>query len=566
MKTLRHGRVDYVARGLALGTLRDDPVVSILTYRRWTDANDGLAFRRALADGKRNIYFPAGRGKGPNGVYLITTDFSATQVGYLTTNTCIFGDGIGKTIIRPVDATQVPFRANSNSTSATLDNIHIHDMTIYGRVESGAFNEHIHLLHLSGVRNLLVERVELKGFQGDGLYLGSGEDGASERHNYNATVRDCIVDGINKDNRNGISILDVDKMLIENTVIRNVSRSTMPGGLDIEPNNNAFHVLKDITVRNVLFENVGGNLGALSVFIPDTVPLPKGIYIDACTFVNCIGTNNADISVTVHRAVTTSDADMDVVVTSCRGTGGVSPVIINSAKGVRIDKTNVWENYTANTILGFNGANDLLRDAEFKAVLRACGTTSTRGILLSKAANIDLGPTIDQCGQDSATAYPVQFSSNSSEDIRIEGMRIKKRALQTIAINNSGHTFTAASNRFRNNFVDGLTNQFEWLNGVDVTALCALQGTWTNTVVGETMRVIATDDGYFEVSGALTGGGAGTPMFLFPTGMGVSTAQTSDYRSTQSGAIRVDSAPARIVHSSGATAPTRLGGIRIARK
>ncbi len=114
------------------------------------------------------------------------------------------------------------------------------------------------LLDISGASNVSVTRCNFTGFRGDGIYIGEVKIAGKELHNSNIKVSECIFDGINKDNRNGISIIDCDGLFIEKCTFRNCSRTDMPGAIDVEPNYR-YNIVKNISIKGNRFENIGGN-------------------------------------------------------------------------------------------------------------------------------------------------------------------------------------------------------------------------------------------------------------------------------------------------------------------
>jgi polygalacturonase len=180
--------------------------VSVLDFRSPRDADDSAAFQKAIAT-RRPVHVPASAGLGPNGVYLVddVTLIAGAQ---------LFGDGIGRTILRP-GGNQAVFHCDSGSDVARIVGIHISNLTLEGWVVKRRFAEHRHLLHLNGVQEVLIENTEIKGFQGDGICLGSSRQAGITRHNRGIIIRNCVFDGVNNDNRNGISVIDGEQILIE---------------------------------------------------------------------------------------------------------------------------------------------------------------------------------------------------------------------------------------------------------------------------------------------------------------------------------------------------------------
>jgi hypothetical protein len=453
-------------------------------------ADDTAAFNAAIIASKA-VYIPAG-------TYIV-------DVVNLAANTFIFGDGAA-TILKQkstfANDSRGSLYANSGSSSTTLDNITIRDLRIEGtNIVAPTFSEFKHLISLHGVRNVLIENVQVIGFQGDGVIFGSGVVGGDERHNYNVKVINCFFDGINRENRNGLSVIDGDSGIISGCTFQNCSKSTMPGAIDFEPDAYAFHIIKNWVVENNTFKAVGGNVGCIGMIIPSVVPIPVGFSFINNTFLNYAGTGS-EIAITAGRAFSASDVSMDVLVDGNAGYNGRQPVNISSSKGVNITSSNRFQTYTTSSFLGFTGATDIARDITHMATYISVGTADTRGITVGRVNGLTLGGTLTSCATDTGSSFPIQFVSVTN-NVTIEGLRITKRASQTVAINNDSATFTAAENRFINNDLDGLSSQFESISSDPTTV--SLLASWTGTAgidrVGNTVIVDFNISGGTQTNG-----------------------------------------------------------------
>jgi len=154
---------------------------------------------------------------------------------------------------------------NSGSSSTYIDNISIKDLQVLGNVAVDGFSQFQHLISLNGVSNVNIKNCLIKGFRGDGIYIGSGVTGGDERHNKNVKIENCTIDGVNKDNRNGISVIDCNNLIVQKCIFQNCTRADMPGAIDIEPDNNVFHIAKNIKVIGNSFYNIGGNVAIVSL-------------------------------------------------------------------------------------------------------------------------------------------------------------------------------------------------------------------------------------------------------------------------------------------------------------
>jgi hypothetical protein len=221
-------------------------------------ANDTAAVQLAINSGAKAVYFP-------NGTYL------CSQITLVSGQT-LYGDG--PTSIIKYNSGAALLYGLSASGATYLEDVQIRNLQLLG---VGAFSEFIHLINVNGARDFVVENCQLIGFQGDGIYLGAFTD--NTRHNVNVRISGCLFDGVNKDNRNAVSVIDGTNVRIEGNTFQNVSRSSMPGPVDVEPNNVA-NVLLDISVVGNTFRNSDGANGMVSVVIAYTLTTaPSGFVI-----------------------------------------------------------------------------------------------------------------------------------------------------------------------------------------------------------------------------------------------------------------------------------------------
>lgn len=272
-----------------LATVADTDTTSLPALRRPGDPDDTAAFRRAAALGKP-IHAPAGRGSGLGGAYVVGSSDRDNLPSELT----LYGDGLGKTVIRI--ARGHPFILHCDSKSAdparNITGLRFRDLTFQSEVAARGFSEFEYLVMLNGVTDVAFERVGFVGFRGDGLHLGSSTVSKVERHNRDVVVSNCLFDGVNSNNRNAISIIDAERLLIERSQFLNCTRVGdgtanagdpfkpatglgMPGPIDIEPNADRFAIIRDITIRGNRFKGGGGFAVALHPLPNDFVTNPQ---------------------------------------------------------------------------------------------------------------------------------------------------------------------------------------------------------------------------------------------------------------------------------------------------
>lgn len=146
----------------------------------------------------------------------------------------------------------------NTTLEGTIQNVTIKNMKLRGTVEKEGFKEWINLMSLSSCSKVLVDTVCFEGFRGDGLFLGV--EAWTERHVSHIVIRNSTFDGVNKNNRNGIGIIDGFNILIDNNYFTRLTRNDMPGAISIEPNTNQsakWSIIKHINIRNNQFKDVG---------------------------------------------------------------------------------------------------------------------------------------------------------------------------------------------------------------------------------------------------------------------------------------------------------------------
>lgn len=182
-----------------------------------------------------------------------------------------------------------PYDGGSPDLKDNANNIVIRNLQLRGTVEKDGFFEHKHLLNLNAVTNVVVENVSFVGFRGDGIYLGSGNKGGIERHNKNVIIRRCLFDGVNNDNRNGISIIDGEQITVEESRFVRVSRKRAPGAIDVEPNND-FSSVRSLRFTNNIFESCGDGGFAIGISAgvnlkksPSKIDIANNLIVESCS-------------------------------------------------------------------------------------------------------------------------------------------------------------------------------------------------------------------------------------------------------------------------------------------
>lgn len=287
-----------------------------------------------------------------------------------------------------------------------------------GQVETAGFSQPIHLLNLNAVSALTIQDLSLMGAQGDHIYLGSSNVGGVERHNEDVTIDRLFVDGINKNQRNGVSVVDCNRLKITNSRFKRVTRSDMPGAIDIEPNNHAFSVVKNITIEDVFVDDCGG-ISAVGAYVP---PLPAAVSGNATNIrFNRIDVKNlpngAAASIVVRRDVPRQSPGHGCSMTQITGKDIKHPFSIEGVvDGVIYDCS--FENATEDARIGntYKPVRDLKIE---KLSLNKCGTVSLGALKIVNAMGLELGDSkFVDCG-DPVSGGDIRFGAGTSERIKL---------------------------------------------------------------------------------------------------------------------------------------------------
>jgi len=185
-----------------------------------------------------------------------------------------------------------------------------------------------HVLSLRGCTNIQVLGVTLAESGGDGIYLGTGRKGETNR---DIAIRDVICD---RNYRQGISVITAENLAIENCILRNTAGTPPAAGIDFEPNHPG-EKLVNCVLRSCAIEDNQGL--AIHVYARqfDATTTPISLRIE-----NCItrGTNQRSLSlVTSCGPKGPLTGTIDVV--NCRfedvGKTGIT-IGSNAANGVKI--------------------------------------------------------------------------------------------------------------------------------------------------------------------------------------------------------------------------------------
>lgn len=358
-------------RSLAARGSEDTDRAAVPDFRRPGDLDDTAAFLRAAATG-RLVHLPAGRGQGPGGRYLI----ASTATDHLPSGLRVEGDGMDRTVVARSYRRQAPFvfflDSGSADPSRNARGIAFRDLTIEDEVVRRGFAEYHYIVMLNGVTGARFERVGFRGFRGDALHLGSGTTLGHERHNVDVRVADCVFDGVNANNRNAISVIDCDGIVIERCRFLNCSRwgdGTLnqgdpfnprtgvgaPGPIDFEPNDHGFPVIRNVVIHDNLFRGGGGF--AVNMLLPPNDRV-RTAQRDFKIVGNVVENRYGGFSCFGYAGDTALQGrtPYDVTVEGNTIRGCRSPFILNGMLGVRLSRNRFLE-CSGHSEIGYTAAN-----------------------------------------------------------------------------------------------------------------------------------------------------------------------------------------------------------------
>jgi hypothetical protein len=372
------------------------------------------------------------------------------------------GDG---TVLRHKPGARHALHCDSGAPDAFLRNIVLQGFQVRGASDTAGFSEFLHLISLNGVADARVERVNFTAFQGDGLYIGSSDKGHTERHNRNVVVTACVFDGANGENRNGISVVDCDGLLVEKCLFRKVSRANMPGAIDLEPNADAFHVVRNIRILNNRFMDIGGNVGVVCMHIPSLLTsMPSNIEIANNTIE---GKTGIAFSFTQAAPPPAGSPLQNIVVHDNKIQGqSQRPFELRGMNGVEF-RNNNFQSPAQSAIIGYKDPQTLTRETTIVGnTFFHCGKDGGIGFSVFRVSGLNiLQNEFNDCGNGQGTSYIFDFNAGESERVVVKGNRFLSPTGKTkfIAQKEAGHRFNASTNVFSadNQIAPGLRNNLE---------------------------------------------------------------------------------------------------------
>jgi hypothetical protein len=388
-----------------------------------TGATPSTSALQAAFDASRRVYLP-------EGLFTVGGDGVRPQSG-----TELRGAGPGS-VLRQLDGLTnqvLNLEGGSPNPALNLRDVILRGFKIQGLVGSLGFSEHQHLLRISGATRILVEDLVFEGYRGDGLYLaGSGRKG-DPRHNQDITITKCLFDGVNRDNRNGISVIDCDMLRIESNRFTRSTRPNMPGAIDVEPNKNDWHVIHDIKILNNQFFANGGGGGSICLFFP-YVPFkspPKGISIEGNT-IEGAGVDDLDKGIFVKHlgSAGLDQPEHQVVIRDNTVRNTQHGFRVAGLRGVNVEANRFIGTSTSPMVGSANNTSGCIDVTIFRNQFFELASDPTKGgdgLQIFTVANLRvIENTFSNCGRtDGTKGCAITFSGGQSSNVTMRANSIK---------------------------------------------------------------------------------------------------------------------------------------------
>lgn len=184
----------------------------------------------------------------------------------------------------------------------SVKNIKLSGITFRTVNDGSIFLEWTHAIQMKGVNGFTIENCTIEDFWGDGICLnhyGDNPETGERSRNQNVRIINNTITGESHNNRNGISVINGQNVLIQENVIRNTSRHDMPGAIDVEPNNSAY-TIDNVRIIGNIIEGSRGGCGAIEVCMFNGGP-GRHIYVED----NYISNSNLGLYIVIHTDDTT---------------------------------------------------------------------------------------------------------------------------------------------------------------------------------------------------------------------------------------------------------------------
>lgn len=269
-------------------------------------------------------------------------DFYSAGIQVTSNSKTYFASGSSVKMMSSNTATSSVF------TLIGLENVEIHGATIIGDYDthqqiSGTTDEWCHGITAYGCKNLLIDGATVKDCFGDGIYIGQfpyyGGTIPSDNHSKNVTIQNTT---INHCGRNGITIGECDRFLLNNINIDGVARTAPMAGIDVEQEGDYSPIVKNGFIQNITAKNCGSDsikvtlvtggatyiqnvFGAQQIYLQSNTVTTYILNVEAPIFVAQCGAEIRNSTINPVKLDTTGTVRID----NCRITWAQGSVIAN---------------------------------------------------------------------------------------------------------------------------------------------------------------------------------------------------------------------------------------------
>lgn len=138
-----------------------------------------------------------------------------------------------------------------------------------------------HCINIQGSQNVKIYGLRLADSGGDGIYIGRGAGKDGQPNSDEIHIKDVLCDN---NFRQGISVISVSNLLVENCIFQNTTGTPPQAGIDFEPNR-PDEVLRNCKVKNCVVRDNSGF--GISIYVPslDKSSSPISIELEGCNVV-----------------------------------------------------------------------------------------------------------------------------------------------------------------------------------------------------------------------------------------------------------------------------------------
>ena len=250
--------------------------------------------------------------------------------------------------------------SNQTTDENSIKNIKIKGFTFISDVVNDKFDELSHQISMHGVSDVEISDCKFIGFLGDGIAITRGRENTGYRNAYNKDVRilNCLFDGINNDNRQGVSFYYCDGFKVDFCTFQNVCRPNMIGAIDVEADDNLTRSQRGI-ISNNKFKNVGG-IGAVTIFLNNwngTGISHNGYIVENNDFEDCL---IRAITIMGNSEYLNYEGNYGVLIQNNRIYNVASFLWFDKAFGVKVLNNYFKKMTSLESVIGYNGVNKIL--------------------------------------------------------------------------------------------------------------------------------------------------------------------------------------------------------------